>query len=296
VTDMKKPKWMKGEGIINTDSKVGRGTKIWHYVILFKCKIGKNCIVGSHSEIGGIVGDNCKIGHGVFIPRGAEIEDEVFIGPKACFTNDRFPKAVGDWSITPTYVRKGASIGANVTIRCGVTIGRNSLVGCGAVVTKDVPDNAVVVGNPARPIERKLEHMKVGYAFVVGDLLHCGHLNFFEECRKHCNFLIVGVYTDELAMTYKRKPIITFNHRLRLISALRVVDMVVTVGNKDCTPMLKKLTKAGWKISFLFHGDDWKHVKGTKYIESIGGRLIQPKYFKETNTTMIVKKIRSEHN
>lgn len=147
---MKNTKWMKGKGIIAKNAVVGEGTKVWHYVILFKCKIGKNCIVGSHSEIGGIVGDMCKIGYGVFIPRGVEIEDEVFIGPKACFTNDRFPRAVGDWSVTPTYVKKGASIGANATILCGVTIGKFAMVGCGSTVVKDVPDYAIVVGNPSR--------------------------------------------------------------------------------------------------------------------------------------------------
>jgi UDP-2-acetamido-3-amino-2,3-dideoxy-glucuronate N-acetyltransferase len=80
------------------------------------------------------------------------IEDEVFVGPHACFTNDRVPKAVGDWEITPTLVKKGASIGANATIICGVTIGENALVGAGAVVTKDVPPNAVVAGAPAKII------------------------------------------------------------------------------------------------------------------------------------------------
>jgi acetyltransferase-like isoleucine patch superfamily enzyme len=151
--------WMKGEGIVNTSSKVGKGTKVWHYVVLYKAIIGKNCIVGSHSEIGGEVGDMCKIGHGVFIPKGVKVESKVFIGPKVCFTNDRFPRAIGDWSVTPTYVRKGASIGANATIRCGVTIGKEAMVGCGAVVTKDVANYAIVVGNPA---------VEIGWVFNYG--------------------------------------------------------------------------------------------------------------------------------
>jgi len=98
------------------------------------------------------IGDRCKVEAFAFIPTGVTIEDEVFIGPHACFTNDRVPKAVGDWEVAPTLVKKGASIGANATIVCGVTIGENALVGAGAVVTKDVPANAIVVGAPARTI------------------------------------------------------------------------------------------------------------------------------------------------
>lgn len=136
--------------------------------------------------------------------------------------------------------------------------------------------------------------MKVGYAFVVGDLLHCGHLVFLERCKQHCDFLIVGVYSDELSCVYKRKPIIPFIQRIRMVAALKAVDMVVKVENKDCTPMLKKLTAEGWKIDYLFHGDDWKNVKGKDYIESIGGKLIQPPYKHPygVNTTKIISKIR----
>lgn len=134
--------------------------------------------------------------------------------------------------------------------------------------------------------------MIVGYAFVVGDLLHCGHLNFFMQCKKYCDFLIVGVYTNKLTMTYKRKPIIPFKQRMALVEALKPVDKVVKVEDKDCTPMLKKLTKDGWRISYLFHGDDWKIVEGKDYIESIGGQLILIPYTKGINTTMIIDKIR----
>lgn len=135
----------------------------------------------------------------------------------------------------------------------------------------------------------------VGYAFVVGDLLHFGHLNFLNQCKRYCDFLIVGVYTDELTVTYKRKPIIPFERRIELISALRVVDMVVKVEDKDCTPMLKKLTEEGWKIKYLFHGDDWKDVRGREYIESIGGELVLIPYTKGINTTSIIEKIRRRY-
>lgn len=135
--------------------------------------------------------------------------------------------------------------------------------------------------------------MKVGYAFVVADLLHIGHFKFFQKCREYCDYLIVGVYTDELTASYKRKPVIPFEERIELVKALKPVDMVVKVESKDCTPMLKKLTEQGWKIDFLFHGDNWKpeDVRGKEYIESIGGKLIQPPYYKRRTTTGILNKI-----
>ena len=133
------------------DCEIGEDTIVRDYVNLYGCKIGNGCRIAAYAEIqrGVKIGDRCKVEAFAFIPSGVTIEDEVFVGPHACFTNDRVPKAVGDWEITPTLVKKGASIGANATIICGVTIGENALVGAGAVVTKDVPANAVVVGAPA---------------------------------------------------------------------------------------------------------------------------------------------------
>jgi len=139
--------------IIN-NTKIGEGTKVWNFANLWESEIGKNCMIGSHAEIGKAkVGDNCKIEAFAFIPPGVTIEDDVFVGPHACFTNDKRPKATGDWELCKTIVKKGASIGANATIVCGVTIGENSLVGAGAVVTKDVSAGKTVIGNPARVVE-----------------------------------------------------------------------------------------------------------------------------------------------
>lgn len=134
------------------DCEIGEDTVVRDFVNLYGCKIGKGCRIAAYVEIqrGVKIGDRCKIEAFAFIPSGVTIEDEVFIGPHVCFTNDRVPKAVGEWEMVPTVVRKGASIGANATVICGVTIGENALVGAGAVVTKDVPANAVVVGVPAR--------------------------------------------------------------------------------------------------------------------------------------------------
>lgn len=136
------------------DSEIGEDSIVRDYVNLYGCKIGKGCRIAAYAEIqrGVTIGDRCKVEAFAFIPTGVTIEDEVFIGPHACFTNDRAPKAVGDWEVIPTLVKKGAAIGANATIICGVTVGENALVAAGAVVTKDVPAHAIVAGVPARKI------------------------------------------------------------------------------------------------------------------------------------------------
>jgi len=139
----------------------------------------------------------------------------------------------------------------------------------------------------------------VGYTFVVADLLHFGHLNFLRRCKKHCDFLIVGVYTDELTMEYKRKPIMPFWQRIELVKALRIVDLVVKVnaGERDQSYPLKRLVKAGWMINVFLHADDWKtsvdpdFKSAVEYVEGIGGRLIQPPYTKGPSTTQIIKRV-----
>jgi UDP-2-acetamido-3-amino-2,3-dideoxy-glucuronate N-acetyltransferase len=140
--------------VVGSDVRIGRGTKVWHFVNLYGCQIGENCVISSFCEIGKEVriGDNCKIECRVFIPTGVQIEDEVFIGPSVTFTNDKYPKAKAEWNIARTLVKKGAAIGANSTIICGVTIGEGAMVGAGSVVTKDVAPYTLVVGNPAKKI------------------------------------------------------------------------------------------------------------------------------------------------
>ena len=137
------------------EASVGDGSRVYDQVNLYGCKIGRNTKIDSYVYIeeGVTIGHDCKIRPFVFIPTGITIGDNVFIGPGVMFTNDKHPRAHGeDWKLLPTTVKSNASVGAGVTIAPGVTIGENSLIGAGAVVTRDVPDNAIVVGNPAKVV------------------------------------------------------------------------------------------------------------------------------------------------
>lgn len=139
---------------VSTESKIGNGTKIWiNSQVREKSEIGENCIISKDTYIDTNVkiGNNCKIQNSVSIYQGITIEDDVFVGPNACFTNDKVPRAFDlDWKITPTLVKKGSSIGANSTIVCGIIIGEYSMIAAGSVVTKDVEPYSLVMGNPAR--------------------------------------------------------------------------------------------------------------------------------------------------
>lgn len=137
-------------------SKIGKDTRVWQYcVILEGAEIGSNCNICAHTLIEGdvVIGNNVTVKSGVFLWDGTRIEDDVFIGPNATFTNDPMPRSkVYPEVFKGVVVKKGASIGANATLLPGITIGCYAMVGAGAVVTKDVPDYAVVVGNPAKII------------------------------------------------------------------------------------------------------------------------------------------------
>ena len=151
--------------MIADNVKFGEGVIVYHpeLVNLYGCSVGNESRIGTFVEIqkGAVIGERCKISSHTFICEGVSIEDGVFIGHSVVFINDVYPGAVSasgelqtdsDWAVVPTRVRSEASIGSNATILCGITIGKGALVGAGAVVTKDVPDYAIVAGVPARVI------------------------------------------------------------------------------------------------------------------------------------------------
>jgi len=141
--------------------RIGENVRIFNFVNAYGCSIDDGSKVGAFVEIqkGVSIGKNCKISSHSFLCEGVRVGDNVFIGHGVMFTNDLFPRATNpdgsqqteaDWKVVETHVRKGASIGSNATILCGVTIGENAMIGAGSVVTKDVPANTIVAGNPAR--------------------------------------------------------------------------------------------------------------------------------------------------
>ena len=143
--------------IVDDNVAIGPGAKIWHFShVLSGSKIGENCNIGQNVVIGpdAAVGARCKIQNNVSVYKGVTLEDGVFCGPSMVFTNIYNPRAeIGKMDqVRPTLVKRGATLGANCTIVCGHTIGRYAFIGAGAVVTKDVPDHALMAGNPARRI------------------------------------------------------------------------------------------------------------------------------------------------
>ncbi len=143
--------------VLDEGCRIGDGTRIWHFThVMAGAVVGKNCVLGQNVMIANrvTIGDNVKIQNNVSVYEGVTCEDNVFLGPSAVFTNVINPRAFIErkHEFRPTLVKEGASIGANATIVCGHTIGRYALVGAGAVITHDVPDYALVTGNPARQI------------------------------------------------------------------------------------------------------------------------------------------------
>ena len=141
--------------VIDEGCEIGAGTKIWHFShIMPNCKIGEHCNIGQNVVVSPdvVLGNNVKVQNNVSIYTGVQCEDDVFLGPSMVFTNVTNPRSAVNrrGQYAKTLVKKGASIGANATIVCGHDIGRFAFIGAGAVVTKDVPDYALVIGNPAR--------------------------------------------------------------------------------------------------------------------------------------------------
>ncbi len=147
--------------LIADNVKLGKNVKIYAFTNLYGCELGDDVKVGTFVEIqkGARIGNRCKISSHSFLCEGVVLEEEVFIGHGVMFTNDRLPRATAadgklqteaDWHCESTIIKKGASIGSGATLLCGITVGERAIVGAGSVVTKDVPKNAVVAGNPAK--------------------------------------------------------------------------------------------------------------------------------------------------
>jgi acetyltransferase-like isoleucine patch superfamily enzyme len=159
---------------VSEKANIGDGTSIWHQCQIREgANIGEKCILGRgvYVDAGVSIGNHVKIQNYVSVYHGVSLEDGVFVGPHVCFTNDMRPRAINpdgslkaadDWVLSPTRVKRGAALGANSTIRCGVTIGEWAMIGSGSVVTKNIPDYGLAVGNPAR---------LVGYVCACGEKL-----------------------------------------------------------------------------------------------------------------------------
>jgi UDP-2-acetamido-3-amino-2,3-dideoxy-glucuronate N-acetyltransferase len=156
--------------LIAPNVKLGRGVRIFAFTNLYGCEIGDDSKIGTFVEIqkGAQIGARCKISSHTFICEGVVVEDDVFIGHNVTFINDPYPRATSgegrlqteaDWKCVPTRVQRGASIGSGATLMCGITVGERAIVGAGSVVTRDVPADAIVAGNPARVL-RKLNQPK----------------------------------------------------------------------------------------------------------------------------------------
>ncbi|WP_284643229.1 acyltransferase [Paenibacillus silviterrae] len=170
---MEKNIYIHQSAYVSQQARIGSGTKVWiNSQIRENAIIGSNCIISKDTYIDYevTIGNGVKIQNGVSVYHGVTIEDDVFVGPNATFTNDFYPRSFNkEWKVHNTVIKKGASVGANATIVCGVELGEYCMVGAGSVVTRTVPPYALVVGNPAR---------------IVGYVCKCGHKLEYGVCSQ----------------------------------------------------------------------------------------------------------------
>ena len=163
---------------VSDKAVLGEGSKVWNLAqVRENATIGENTIISKnvYVDFEVTIGRNVKIQNNVSVYHGVTIEDDVFVGPSAIFTNDFRPRSVNaDWKVTPTLIEKGASIGAGATLICGIKVGQYAMVGSGAVVNKDVPAHALVVGNPAKA---------VGFVYKNGERVKTEHLLKVDDTR-----------------------------------------------------------------------------------------------------------------
>jgi UDP-2-acetamido-3-amino-2,3-dideoxy-glucuronate N-acetyltransferase len=163
---------------VSDKAVLGEGSKVWNLAqVRENATIGENTIISKnvYVDFEVTIGCNVKIQNNVSVYHGVTIEDDVFVGPSAIFTNDFRPRSVNaDWKVTPTLIEKGASIGAGATLICGIKVGQYAMVGSGAVVNKDVPAHALVVGNPAKA---------VGFVYKNGERVKTEHLLKVDDTR-----------------------------------------------------------------------------------------------------------------
>lgn len=163
---------MSDYNCIAADVQLGEGVKLSKFINLYGCEVGDRTKIGAFVEIqkNARIGKDCKVSSHSFVCEGVTIEDGVFVGHSVTFINDLYPRATTpdgelqtekDWKVEPTLVKRGASIGSGATILANLVIGENALVGAGSVVTRDVPDNAIVAGNPAKVIRLITAELKV---------------------------------------------------------------------------------------------------------------------------------------
>ena len=252
--------------IVETDI-IGDNTKIWAYAHICKgAIIGNNCIIGEGVYIGPsvIIGSNCKIQNHSLIYEGVEIEDEVFIGPSVITTNDIFPKAIGEWKhrFMRTLIKKGASIGANVTLVCGNIIGENAMVGAGSVVTHDIEPNDIVYGNPANtkkelacPVINILRGMTDGYYVNI-------------DGSYDMNILKTLFNWDGIELTSKDYPLhqaMQNNRCPTILYFVAIRDCIDVSVIKSFFEDEQRLTKRRVIIFRLFHNEELKKFLTENY-------------------------------